>query len=243
MKDSTARYYERTRDFRNSLVLVLPVMIFYQIAIIPNANAINGVDFIFRFFVYFFKNKPYAIWLYLAFTGFLVLLMIVLAWIFGRKNRFTWDYVPPLIAECTLYAVVLGAAAVVITRWVVEAQPRVATAAHHEGPFTILVISAGAGVYEEIVFRLAIFGGLVRLFRKGLKATRPAAVLVGVIASAALFSLAHYMGREEMTLANFTFRFVAGAIFCLLFEARGFAAAVYTHTIYDIIVLFLSPGR
>jgi len=35
----------------------------------------------------------------------------------------------------------------------------------------------------------------------------------------------------------FTFRFLAGILFGLLFWFRGFAVAVYTHAIYDIVVL------
>jgi membrane protease YdiL (CAAX protease family) len=246
-KLSRTEYLERTKDFWNSMLLVLPVMIFYQISIIPVADAINGVDFIFRLFIIANETYPeyeqYAVWAYLGFTGVLMLLMIILAVVFRRKERFSWNYVLPLTGECTLYAIILGVVAVVVTRWVIEANPEMTVSPAEIGPFSILVISAGAGVYEEIVFRLVLFGGFFRIMKKGFEIPEVPAVVVAVVVSAALFSLAHYLGSEPFRIASFTFRFVAGAIFCILYALRGFAAAVYTHTIYDIVVLSLSQGE
>ncbi|MHC4662196.1 MAG: CPBP family intramembrane glutamic endopeptidase [Planctomycetota bacterium] len=241
MQESRAEYFERTKDFWNSILLVLPVMIFYQISLIPVAR-VNGVDFIYNLIAYFFHKSPYAIWIYVGFTSLLILLMIVLAVVFRHKRNFKWEYLTPLIAECALYAVMLGVIAVIVTRWVIEASPKMAAAPAVEGPFTILVISAGAGVYEEMVFRLFIFGGLLFLLTTKAEIGKAVAIPVCVIVSSALFSLAHYLGTEPIALASFTFRFIAGVIFCILFAARGFAAAVYTHTIYDIVVLSLSPS-
>jgi len=240
-----SEYLERTRDFWNSLLLVLPVMIFYQISIIAVASEINGVDFIWIIIVKLSQGpyKEYAMWVYLGFTGAIMLLMIVLSIVFRHKERFSWNYVLPLAGECTLYAIILGVVAVVVTRWVIEANPEMTVSPAEIGPFSILVISAGAGVYEEIVFRLVLFGGFFKIMKKGFEIPEIPAVVVAVVVSAALFSLAHYLGQESFRLASFTFRFVAGAIFCILYAVRGFAAAVYTHTIYDIVVLSLTPGE
>lgn len=66
-------------------------------------------------------------------------------------------------------------------------------------------------------------------------------LLVGgaIVATSLLFSAIHYTGSlgDELTLYSFMFRFVAGVIFASLFYLRGFAVAVYTHAIYDVIVL------
>ena len=58
---------------------------------------------------------------------------------------------------------------------------------------------------------------------------------------ALLFSLAHYVGPGGDTFAihSFLFRFLAGALFGIIFLGRGLAVAVYTHAIYDIYVLVL----
>jgi membrane protease YdiL (CAAX protease family) len=53
-----------------------------------------------------------------------------------------------------------------------------------------------------------------------------------------LFSLAHYVGPlgDTLDLHSFTFRFLAGVFFALLFEARGFGIAAGSHAAYDILV-------
>ena len=66
------------------------------------------------------------------------------------------------------------------------------------------------------------------------------ALLPAALLSSVLFALAHYLGPEEFTLYSFAFRFLAGLVFAALFVFRGFAVAVYTHTIYDVYVLLFS---
>ncbi|MGE5784841.1 MAG: hypothetical protein ACM3ZE_09620, partial [Myxococcales bacterium] len=56
-----------------------------------------------------------------------------------------------------------------------------------------------------------------------------------------LFSAWHHVGDfgEPFTLNAFVFRWVSGLVFTLIFALRGFATAVWTHTLYDIWVLVL----
>jgi len=60
-----------------------------------------------------------------------------------------------------------------------------------------------------------------------------------VILSSLVFSGIHYIGSlgDAFTLGSFMFRFFAGVILAVIFYLRGFAVAVYTHAIYDIIVM------
>ena len=92
--------------------------------------------------------------------------------------------------------------------------------------------------YRTLPYRLFSghsFGGLFALAKKH---TDPApAAAIAVLISSALFSCAHYLGSEPFHIVSFTYRFLAGMLFCALFWFRGFAVAVYTHTIYDIYVL------
>ena len=105
-----------------------------------------------------------------------------------------------------------------------------------------LVISLGAGVHEELVFRLGIMAGGAALLRH---LGTPFAWAVGLAAacSAILFSLAHHMGAhgEPFHLDVFTYRLLAGSVFCVIFYYRSLAHAVYTHFLYDLYVLALQP--
>ena len=68
---------------------------------------------------------------------------------------------------------------------------------------------------------------------------------LAVLLSSFVFSAVHHVGSlgEAFTVSAFTFRFFAGVLFALIYQLRGLAVVVYTHAIYDIIVLvFLGAG-
>jgi membrane protease YdiL (CAAX protease family) len=106
-----------------------------------------------------------------------------------------------------------------------------------------LVSYCGAGVYEETLFRLLLLPALaVAIHACGITWSR--AWLAAAIVSSLLFSSAHYVGQlgdpiNPLSLDfwyGFTFRFLAGLFFSLLFVYRGFGIAVGTHALYDIFV-------
>ncbi len=103
----------------------------------------------------------------------------------------------------------------------------------------VLFISAGAGLHEELVFRVLLFGGLLALLRRGLSVGPALSLLFALAVSAALFSYAHHLPPhgEPFTGFAFVFRLLAGVVFGLLYHLRGFATAVYTHFLYDVLVL------
>jgi membrane protease YdiL (CAAX protease family) len=102
-----------------------------------------------------------------------------------------------------------------------------------------LTLSLGAGIYEELVFRVLLMGGLVWLFRRLLKAKPGQAAVGAVVVSSLIFSLFHYIGPmgDAFQLASFVFRFVAGLVLAGLYQTRGFGIAAYTHALYDVLVL------
>ena len=104
-------------------------------------------------------------------------------------------------------------------------------------PLDVIVISAGAGLHEEFIFRLMLMGGLSWLL-SSLAGPKRAWVFALVISSLA-FSLAHHIGPagEPFTFAAFVFRTLAGVIFALVYQVRGFAVAAWTHALYDVYVL------
>lgn len=125
-----------------------------------------------------------------------------------------------------------------------------------ENRFVGFIMSLGAGFYEELSFRVILFGLgaklLVSLFghqKMVLTATGPAAsnftlrsigVMLGwALACAIVFSGVHYVGAmsDSFQLASFTFRAILGLVLTLIYVTRGFAAAVWTHALYDVWVL------
>ena len=95
----------------------------------------------------------------------------------------------------------------------------------------------GAGVYEELVFRLILLTAIAL----GLKAsalTARSANLLGVGLSSLIFAAAHYVGPMGEPFALFTllFRVMAGIFFGTLFLYRGFGIAAGSHAVYDLLV-------
>jgi membrane protease YdiL (CAAX protease family) len=101
-----------------------------------------------------------------------------------------------------------------------------------------MTLALGAGIYEELVFRLFLTGSLVSLFLHVMPNRKFVSKLFAVAISATLFAAFHYIGREQITLDSFAFRFCAGIVLGTLFIWRGIGIAAYTHAFYDLTLLF-----
>ena len=95
----------------------------------------------------------------------------------------------------------------------------------------------GAGIYEELLFRLILLNSVIGLLA-WMRAGRVASVLGGIVLTSLLFSAAHYVGPcgEKFLGLTFLFRFLAGVLFAVLFRYRGFGIAAGTHAFYDVFV-------
>jgi hypothetical protein len=104
---------------------------------------------------------------------------------------------------------------------------------------TRLMLSLGAGLYEELFFRVLLVGGLAAGARVVLGfGTKSAGVLAAVV-GAAIFSAFHYVGPygDHFTAQSFTFRLLSGLAFSGLYLVRGFGITAWTHALYDSFLL------
>jgi hypothetical protein len=104
-----------------------------------------------------------------------------------------------------------------------------------------LMISLGAGIYEELLFRVVLVSGLAWLATRLFGWRRSGANIFAVVLGALIFSAFHYLGPygERLALDSFTFRTVAGLLFSGLYVLRGFGITAWTHALYDV---FLAVG-
>ena len=102
-----------------------------------------------------------------------------------------------------------------------------------------LTLSLGAGLYEELLFRVVLVALLANGFRLLFGVSRVAAGIAGAFVGALLFSAFHYIGPlgEPLQLESFVFRALAGLAFSGLYLTRGFGITAWTHALYDVAVL------
>lgn len=239
-------------DIGYSLLCIFPLFLVYGVGVLA-APTMNGVDF--------FTRNLYAAVGYsvrnclLVYGGLAVVFAGVLLFMrrHGALHRFSYLGV---VLEAAVYALTLGSFIVFVMRNLLgihDAQihgPALALGRHgpalalgHNGAVIDIVLSLGAGVFEELVFRLGLFAGVAALLRLFLPVPHTLAVLISGLVSSLLFSAAHHMGAlgEPWSTNVFIYRSIAGAVFATIFYYRSLAHAVYTHAFYDVYVgLFMS---
>ncbi|MEO8083242.1 MAG: CPBP family intramembrane glutamic endopeptidase [Ardenticatenales bacterium] len=109
------------------------------------------------------------------------------------------------------------------------------------GPIARIALSLGAGLYEELVFRVLLVTAIAWAVRTWGRTGPRGALAVAVAGSALLFSLAHYRpfnpAGETFGVVTFVYRFVAGLAFSAIYAGRGFGVAAWTHALYDVWVV------
>jgi membrane protease YdiL (CAAX protease family) len=229
---------DNPRNLLTSLILVFPLFLIYQVGVLFTLPMLNGADFITTLL---FRTFGLTLTGYLGFLGgVLVLFLVTLLALRGRQH-FNRAVVVPVLLESAIWALTMGSLIVLIMTRVLGISPRLAGGIEGQGLVTRFVMSLGAGVYEETVFRLGLLSGLVFVLEKLVRVARWAALLGAFLFSAAVFSAMHHLPPygDPVALGPFVFRVLAGLFFGLLFWRRGFAVAVYTHAFYDILVLVI----
>jgi hypothetical protein len=225
------------------LALTLPVFLAYQLGVVF-LRVRNASDVVTSWLLELSQNDRLT---YLELTAAIGAVMIAVFAVLGRGHVLRTRKLVQIALEGAAYAFAMGT----VTSWVVGkvfAGPPVPIAT---GPFAGLVMALGAGFYEELAFRATLFGLgaklLVWLFARQpvgfvLGTARPRAVLVmasWAVVCAAMFSGMHYVGSlgDVFDSRSFVARMVLGLALTLVFATRGFAAAVWTHALYDVWVL------
>ncbi len=127
-------------------------------------------------------------------------------------------------------------------------QPAAPEAVKEHSLMASIITGVGAGIYEELVFRLILICALMFLFQDLFRLSHTNAIVASVLLSAALFSAHHHyffingclQKSEDFVLSTFIFRTAAGVYFAVLYAVRGFGITAGTHALYDIIVTIVN---
>jgi hypothetical protein len=238
-------YWSLSRAPRYSVTFALPLLIAYEamaafLSRFAGEQMRNGADVMLRsFFVTAAGRRGPLV--------FAVCLIGVSIWLIARDMRRGGRLEPRvfagMLAESAGLAAVFGLVIGTITAKLLTpfSAGFTLTQPGEAGLATRVMLSLGAGLYEELLFRVLLVSALLLLARR-LLGWRPAvanAFAVGV--GALVFSAFHYIGPfgDPLRLDSFVFRTIAGLAFSALYVFRGFGITAWTHALYDVIVLVL----
>ncbi|HOQ04846.1 MAG TPA: CPBP family intramembrane metalloprotease [Anaerohalosphaeraceae bacterium] len=185
----------------------------------------------------------------------LVPLVILLIFQITSKSpwRIHWPDFLPMTGECLLLSVPLIVLSLLLNRTTEISSNAAlllssAVGLARQELWLQVITGIGAGIYEELVFRLILIGVLMLLFQDILGFTRKQSVIGAVLVSAFLFSVHHHVffvnGRlgtgEAFEGSKFFFRMIAGVYFAVLYAFRGFGITAGTHAFYDILAAVLN---
>ncbi len=239
-------YWFQSQRPLTALAFIAPLLVAYELGVLllgPNAIR-NGAD----------------VWLrqLLEVAGFgqyfllpVLCICILLGWHYTTRQPWevSWRVLQSMACECVVLAlllrVILHIQSSLFDPALFSGERAVPAALSVASQETVrrLVGFLGAGVYEELLFRLILFSSVAWFLRR-LEATHAVSIMIAAIATSLFFATAHYIGphaepfhwQSQWFWFTFLFRTLAGIFFSALFVLRGFGIAAGTHAGYDILV-------
>jgi membrane protease YdiL (CAAX protease family) len=104
-----------------------------------------------------------------------------------------------------------------------------------------LALGIGAGVYEELVFRLMVISVIVILAADVMRLDRAGVAVAAVLLSSLAFAAHHHppVGVEPFRIVPFLFRTLAGVYLAVIFWFRGYGPAAGCHAAYNLDLVLL----
>jgi CAAX amino terminal protease family. len=236
-------YWEASRSHRYSLLFALPLLLLYELleAVSPVRMAggvvRNGADVLMTglFTALLGPRGP------LVFMAGVIGIALWLIWRDRSGGPLRRGYFTLMFGEAVVLALLFGLVVGTVTVQLIGPLRSLAIGGGAGLPPTMLArltLSLGAGLYEELLFRVV----LVALIANGLRllgAGRGMAGAIATIAGALLFAAFHHIGPlgEPFRLEAFVFRTIAGLAFSALYLTRGFGITAWTHALYDVAVM------
>jgi len=177
------------------------------------------------------------------FLGGIVIVVVMLAWHVLVRDPWRIDF--RITGLMGLEALVLAIPLVGLSHLVAvgaDAAPLAAAAAPTFADFDIwsqMAISVGAGLYEELIFRMILIAVIHTLLVDVAKMTHVTGAAIAIVVSATAFTWYHDLLGPDGTISGrrVLFYFLAGVYFGLVYVTRGFGLVVAVHAVYDVITV------
>lgn len=240
-------YWSKTRAPRYSLIFALPLFLLYEAlaaayAGAPGVQSVrNAADVLLKTPFFLFTGTKGSLAFFATVTA--VAIFLVARDLAKSKDRPKPKWFVFMLGESAILAMLLGIVVGTLTQRLLgglmmsvpQATPLEAMPAGMK-----FMLSLGAGLYEELLFRVILVGGMAYGLR-WLGLGVPVSGVIATVVGALIFSAFHYIGEygDPLELASFTYRAIAGVVFSALYLTRGFGITAWTHALYDVYVIVL----
>ena len=227
-------YFKKSKSPFYSFVITLPIFLIYELGIFLMRDTEfsyikNGADVL-------IENAISTLGFDIFYVVSTLFLFIFLGIAYYQKKEYDSfkihkSYLFIMLVESFFYALILFFILGSMSLYLMDSSV--------ENMYFNLILSLGAGIYEELIFRvfsLYIFYQLMKFIFKSMSDF--SSLFFALILSAILFSLFHFTGTEVFTQNSFTVRFIAGILLGFLYINRGFGITAIAHSFYDIFVIF-----
>lgn len=237
IRDTFAGYFQDTNSLLYSYLIALPLLLLYEALIFitqPDTDLVVRISvdvWIKTLFSYFGNNVLSITLIVVALIGIYIL--------YRERERLSTlkpRYFAIMLVEASAYAFLLALLLSAFVGALVQMmQPESINAL---SPLQKIALSLGAGLYEELFFRVILVSGLLFIFKYFIT-KKWVAFIAAMVVAALIFSLVHYIGAlgDSFALGSFLFRFLFGLALNAIYLWRGFGMAAWTHAIYDIMVV------
>ncbi len=226
-------YLHLTRGVTVSIAYLLPLLAAYEVGVVLIGSDLrNSAELTLKQFAGLLG--AYAVWVQRAVLAVVVVVAVRLA----KRDVPALRIYPVFLLEALLFALLLGPLVSLLVGGVALQAGSAPSRSER------VLLSLGAGAYEELVFRFLLLAGLFAFLHRGVGVARAAAFAVALVLSALLFSAYHHVGPagEPFSAGLFLFRAAAGAVLGLVFAWRGLALCAYLHAFYDVFCDLHSSG-
>jgi membrane protease YdiL (CAAX protease family) len=255
--EAVETYWDRSRQPLEILALVAPLVVIYEIGLVWALRAERGTitnrahEGLLRLF------DAVGIDIMVMALPAVAVLVVLVTWQF--LSRRPWSLQLPTVGlmavESAAAALPLAVFAQVIARsgtaWDSMAawSGGAVAAGTAAGPESLgllgkVSLAIGAGIYEELIFRMALISLLHTLFVDAMRMGERWGIGIAIAVSAALFAAYHPLGAADggIDWSRATFFAGAGAYFGVLYILRGFGIAVGAHAAYDLLAVAVLPA-
>lgn len=231
------KYFKSTNTLLYSYLISLPLLLLYEALIFiaqPDSGMVVRISvdvWIKNLFALFGSNVLSITLIFVALLG-----MIILYREREKLNTLRFSYFLTMLVESFVYAFLLA----LLISQTLSYLLQIVQAGTIESLSVLqqIALSLGAGLYEELFFRVILVSLLIFLF-KYLFSKKWMAVASAILLAAVIFSWVHFIGElgDAFTIGSFLFRFLFGLALNGIYVWRGFGMAAWTHALYDVMVV------